>query len=266
MQMLSVEEFYAGVDAFVRRVDPTWDEESWATQVEAEKEILGRVLGRGDGRTVLDCSCGAGRQAVPLAQLGWRATASDVTATSLDVARGRAREAGVSIAFQLCDMRELESCFTSTFDRVISCYALDNITVDDGIRRAIRGMFAVLKPGGRCYIRLTDFDNIMADKPRYEFREERRLPHGRVIRLQDWIYESETHAVCVYVYLHEDNRRPGYAWTTDIFAFRRRALRKTELAAFLQAAGFQQLEFLPQPSPWHPYEVVAVRPSCQNEG
>lgn len=266
MQTLSVEEFYAGLDDYARRVDPTWDDEIWASQVEAEKEILGRVLGRGDGRTVLDCSCGAGGQAVPLAQLGWRVTASDVTATSLDVARGRAQDAGVSIAFQLCDMRELESCFTTAFDWVISCWALDNITADDEIQQAIGGMFAVLKPGGRCYIRLTDFDNIMADKPRYEFREERRLPHGRVIRLEDWLYETETHAVCVYVYLHEDNRRPGYAWTSDVFALRRRALRKAELAAFLQAAGFQSLEFLPQPSPWHPYEVVAVRPSRQNEG
>jgi glycine/sarcosine N-methyltransferase len=260
MQILSAEEFYTRVDDYSRGVDPSWDEEKWAVQVDAEKEILARVLGRGDGRTVLDCSCGTGGQAVPLAQMGWRVTASDLTAASLDVARQRAQDAGVSVTVQRCDMLELERCFKTPFDWVVSCNALDNITADDEIRWAIRGMFAVLKPGGRCYIRLLDFDNVMAVKPRYEFKEERHLPHGRVIRLEDWIFESKRHAVCVYIFLHEDKRRTGYAWTSDIFAFRRRALRKAELVSFLQAAGFQRLEFLPQPSPWHPYEVVAMRP------
>jgi len=92
-------------------VGSSWDEEIWAAQVAAEKEILGRVLGRGDGRTVLDCSRGTGGQAVPLAQMGWRVSASDLTAGSLDVARQRARDAGASIAFQRCDLRQPESCF-----------------------------------------------------------------------------------------------------------------------------------------------------------
>jgi hypothetical protein len=34
-------------------------------------------------------------------------------------------------------------------------------------------------------------------------------------------------------------------------------LRKAELVGLLRAAGFEWVEFLPQPSPWHPYAVVA---------
>lgn len=35
-------------------------------------------------------------------------------------------------------------------------------------------------------------------------------------------------------------------------------IRKTiELAEFLREAGFREVNFLPQPSPWHPYEVLA---------
>lgn len=54
---------------------------------------------------------------------------------------------------------------------------------------------------------LRDFDNLMQHKPRYEFREERLVPHGRVIRLEDWHYESETHVVYSYVLLWEDQQK-----------------------------------------------------------
>jgi hypothetical protein len=97
----------------------------------------------------------------------------------------------------------------------------------------------------------------MQYKPRYEFRGERSVPHGRVIRLEDWDYESEQHVLYIIVYLWEDNRKTGYCWTTDIFSFRRRALRKAELQRFLVAAGFKENVFLPQLTPWHPYQVVA---------
>jgi glycine/sarcosine N-methyltransferase len=256
-QVLSTQEFYTRVADYKYRLDPTWDEEEWQAQIIEEREMLRGVLGQSNGRSVLDCSCGSGGQAIPLARLGWQVTATDITEASLDLARQRARQEKVNIDFRICDMRALHHTFPSSFDWVISCMALDNLTADEDIQQAIKGMFGALKPGGKCYIRLRDFDNIMKERPRYEFGGERLLPHGRVIRLEDWDYESETHVVCIYVYLWEDNRKDGYRWATDVFGFRRRALRKAELRRFLVAAGFREIEFLPQPTPWHPYEVVA---------
>ena len=81
-----------------------------------------------------------------------------------------------------------------------------------------------------------------------------------MIRLEDWQYEDEAHPVCVYIYLHEDTRKPGYRWETTTFAWRRRALRAAELTALMQQAGFAELTFLEQASPWRPHEVLARRP------
>ncbi len=67
--------------------------------------------------------------------------------------------------------------------------------------------------------------------------------------------------VHIYAYLLEDGRSEGYRWSTTAFGHRRRALRKAELEAFLRTAGFGRVEFLPQLGRWHPYEVVAVKPS-----
>jgi hypothetical protein len=154
-------------------------------------------------------------------------------------------------------MRDLGRHFRAAFDWVVSCMALDNIIADDDIQAALRGMRSALKPGGKCYLRLRDFDHLMSLRPRYDVREERAVPHGRVIRLEDWEYESDTHVICRYVFLREDTRRDGYRWQTDVFSYRRRALRKAELERFLAAAGLRHVAFLPQPSPWAPYEVVA---------
>ena len=257
LPVLSTQEFYTGVAGYMDQVDPTWDEERWQAQIIAERETLERVLGEAKGRSVLDCSCGSGGQAIPLAKLGWSVTATDITEASLNLAKQRARQAAVRIAFRVCDMRNLHQTFPSSFDWVISCSALDNLTTDEEIQQALSGIFGALKPGGKCYIRLRDFDNIMKHKPRYDLKEERLVPQGRVIRLEDWHYESETHVVCIYVFLWEDHRKKGYQWTTDIFSFRRRALRKADLKHFLIAAGFREVKFLPQSTLWHPYEVVA---------
>ena len=60
------------------------------------------------------------------------------------------------------------------------------------------------------------------------------------------------------MYLWEDYRKTGYPWTTDIFSFKRRAFRNAELKEFMLAAGFKEVVFLPQLTPWHPYQVVAT--------
>jgi SAM-dependent methyltransferase len=260
--ILAAEEFYAGVARYMDAVDPGWAEETWRAQVERELRHLPTLLGEARGRAVLDCSCGDGGQAIPLAMLGWRVTATDITASSLATARRRAAERGLSIAFEACDLRDLGERFRSAFDVVITCMALDNITDDDGLRRAARGLAGSLTPGGRCLIRLRDLEHLLTARPRYDVTE-RAVPHGRVIRLEDWDYADEERPVCAYIFLREDTRKAGYPWETTIFRYRRRGLRKRDLEAALLAAGFARVEFLPQPSPWSPYEVMAVKNGLQ---
>jgi SAM-dependent methyltransferase len=259
-RVLTAGEFYGAVAAYMAEADPGWEAEGWRAGLAAERAALDAALGPAAGRTVLDPSCGTGGQAIPLAQLGWRVTALDLVAGALATASARARQEGVAIETRPGDMRDLAPFAGAGFDAVVSCMALDNIAEEGGIARALGGMFAALRPGGRCYLRLRDFDHLLAVRPRYEVKEERAVPHGRIIRLEDWAFEGETHAVCTYIFLREDARQVGYRWRTDLFAYRRRALRKAELAASLRDAGFAPVTFLPQPSPWGPYAVVAEKP------
>jgi glycine/sarcosine N-methyltransferase len=260
--ILDSTEFYAKVLDYMQGVDPAWAEE-WLAPDPDEQETLRAILSEGRGRTVLDCSCGSGGQTIPLARLGWRVTGTDFSAAQLELAQQRTAEEGLEVAYHVCDMRDLGQRFEPAFDWVVSCYALDNITEDAGIRQALAGMYGVLKPGGRCYIRLRDFDYVVEEKPRYEFKGERRLPHGRVIRMVDWEYESETHVVCNYVFWREDERAKETIWTkgwdVHVYGWRRRALRSAELEAMLRQAGFAEVTTLPKENGWEPYHVVASK-------
>jgi SAM-dependent methyltransferase len=259
--VLDVASFYAAVGRYLDEVDPKWADDDFALKSADERLRLARVLGAAEGRTLLDCSCGTGNQAIPLAQLGWNVTAADIAPASLDLAKRRAAQAGVDIEWHLLDVREIARPFRARFDRVISCMALDNLLDDAGIAQAAAAMFAALKPGGRCYLRLRDFDHLLAVRPRYDVKEERLLAHGRVLRLEDWSFESDTHVIYHMIFLHEDRQKEGYRWTSSVFSLRRRALRKGELARILAQVSFNPAEFVPQGSPWEPYDIIAVRPS-----
>lgn len=53
-------------------------------------------FGRSEGRRVLDIGCGAGRNAIPLASLGWDVVGIDMSVPMLCAAKQRARDASVA--------------------------------------------------------------------------------------------------------------------------------------------------------------------------
>ena len=180
---------------------------------------------------------------------------------SLDIARQRAGNENVKIEFGICDVRDLGQRFRERFDWTVTCYSLYEIADDEGIQRAVDGIFNALKPGGHCFIRLRDMDTLLDEKPRWQFHGEVRTLQGRVFCIEDWEYESETHVVHIFVFLKENEQYDDWRrWETDAVGIRKRVLGKLELDRFLTRAGFQAISFLDREGPWMPYEVVARKP------
>ena len=267
--ILPVPEYYARMNAYILQIGlpysldhiKDWDEEG---------RTLCAAMGTANGqRLALDCSCGWGKQAIAMARLGWTVTATDVSASSMDFARQFAAEEQVDIHFQECDMRDLGSQFHNTFDCAVSCFALYELPTDAAIQQALAGIRAALKPGGQLYIRMRDMDFLMEEMPRHSFCGERRVPNGRILCIEDWDFESETHVVAMNAFMREDETRDvddHLRWTTDTIGVRKRVLRKDVLKRLLQAAGFDPIVFLPQSAPWMPVEVVAHRPTTESPG
>src|SRR5579884_444612 len=183
IQVLSFQEFYTRTEAYLLQADPAWPDETVERAIVRERAALSAILGSANQQRVLDCSCGGGTQAIPLAELGWRVTAMDATFGSLRRAAARAARHDVAVDWRAGDMRSSGRLFPGQFDWVLTCMALDNILDDAGLREAVGSMRQALTSGGHCYIRLRNFDQLLAARPRYEVKEERHVPDGRVIRL-----------------------------------------------------------------------------------
>lgn len=259
--ILPVPEYYARLNTYLEVF--SWDRQEEIEDRNYWTALLRDVLGEAGGRSVLDCSCGWGTQAVPLAKLGWQVTACDVSESSMEDAHKYASEEGVSLDLRVCDMRDLAQVFDRQFDWVVSCYALYEIPTDEGLHQAVRGIFTALKPSGKCYLHFRDKDFLMEEQPRHVFHGERRVPKGRIIWIKDWDYESESTVIAMDAFLREDESRDPsdhFRWVTETIGVRKKVLRKAELQRVLVSEGFDPVIFLPQPEPWMPVQLTATRP------
>jgi 2-polyprenyl-3-methyl-5-hydroxy-6-metoxy-1,4-benzoquinol methylase len=69
----------------------------------------------------LDLACGAGRNAVWLAERGWQVTGADFSDVAIENARGLAAERGVEVDWAVADLREWEPP-ARAFDLVVVLY------------------------------------------------------------------------------------------------------------------------------------------------
>ena len=71
----------------------------------------------------LDLACGAGHNALWVAQQGWSVTAIDGSATAIEILRSRAERSSVTIDARIADLEESGFAIaTSCYDLIIMCY------------------------------------------------------------------------------------------------------------------------------------------------
>jgi SAM-dependent methyltransferase len=141
----------------------------WETQL--QREGLGlRALFRNRGvTTVLDASCGAGAQAIPLTQLGYQVTAIDPSFGMLRKLEAFAADYGIlnRLTYRQGDFANLTTVVDGPFDAVITKgNALPHLLLDSEIAAALRSFHTLLRPGGTLVIGMRDFAPFMEDRPR----------------------------------------------------------------------------------------------------
>ncbi len=142
----------------------------WETQL--EREGLGlRAIFRNQGISrVLDASCGAGIQAVPLAQLGFDVVAADPSPGMLRKANEIAAQydVGDKIQFERTDFLNLPDYVDGPFDAVVSKgSALPHLLLDEEIERTLQIFYDLLRPGGMLIVGMRDFGPFMEARPRF---------------------------------------------------------------------------------------------------
>lgn len=117
--------------------------------------LVAEVAGLSPGRA-LDLACGAGRNAVWLAEQGWRVTAVDFSDTALANAHGLAAERDVEVEWVQADLRAYVPP-EQAFDLVVVLY----LQLPAGERRLVLGRAAAaVAPGGTMLVVGHHLDNL----------------------------------------------------------------------------------------------------------
>ncbi len=125
--------------------------------VEPNRFLVAEVDGLAPGRA-LDLACGAGRNAVWLAERGWTVTGVDFSEVALENARRLSAERGVEVEWVQADVREWLP-EPGAFDLVVIMYL--QIPVDE--RRVVHGRAAAaVAPGGTLLVVGHDRENLVS--------------------------------------------------------------------------------------------------------
>lgn len=94
------------------------------------------------GKTALDCGCGAGLVAEPLARLGAAVTAIDAAPENIGAARTHATQSGLAIDYRV---GSIDAVAGAHFDLIVALEVVEHVTDP---ARFVSGLAAALAPGG----------------------------------------------------------------------------------------------------------------------
>ena len=126
----------------------------------AEVRYLIRKLNLKPGRSFLDCPCGIGRIALPLAKAGVKVTGVDITRSYLEEMEAKAARRGLKIPTHHLDMRRID--FHNRFDAAGNLWtSLGYFEKDSDNLLVLKKIFRALKPGGKFVLHIINRDWIV---------------------------------------------------------------------------------------------------------
>ncbi len=236
----------------------------WRQEVQRQSEVLDAFIRRhvGEGaRSVLDCACGIGTQAIALATRGYNVHATDFSASSVERAKKEAASFGVSMTFGVADWLALDAKVEGVFDVVICMdNALSHMLDDADLHQAARQMRDRLRPDGLLLASIRDYDSVVKGKPADDEPVVQGLPgvagqagtnrpratmprvsedaSGRRIAFQVWDWADDGRSYAINQFFMRETEA---GWRTTHYVSRFRALLRDELSDILRLAGFSDI-------------------------
>ena len=230
----------------------------WQATTQEQALLLdGIITANGFDRSahILDCACGIGTQAIGLAAIGYRVTASDISDMELAEARKRADKNHVDILFKHADFRTLSAVFSEQFDIAIAMdNALPHMLTRHDLAAAVQSIVNQLKNGGLFVASIRDYDALLTSKPPYSPPYIHKTEEGQRVSFQTWTWEGERYKLIQYIIDDETSLQ------VSKFECEYRATRRAELTNLLLENGCSKVVWLfPEETGFYQPIVVAVK-------
>lgn len=222
--------FYNNLAAHYDKLFLDWH----ATTIE-QATILQKIFedeGYDEESTILDCACGIGTQAIGLAALGYKVTASDISEAELAEAQKRAAIDGLELNFHKADFCALSEVFAEKFNLIICMdNALPHMLTSDDLTSALGNIMGQLAPGGMFVASIRDYDALLCDKPPYSPPYIHKTEKGQRVSFQTWTWTCDRYKLTQYIIDDEDSLQ------INKFDCEYRAVQRAELTELLKAQG-----------------------------
>ena len=211
----------------------------WQATTQEQALILDQIFkdhGFDKFASVLDCACGIGTQAIGLAALGYKVTASDISDAEIAQAKTRAETNNVDICFAHADFCALSKTFSQKFDIVICMdNALPHMLSHAALEEAIKSITGQMAAGGIFVASIRDYDALLKEKPPYSPPYIHTTEQGKRVSFQTWAWEGEHYKLTRYIIEDEETLQ------ISKFDCAYRATRREELTELLEAYGCDEV-------------------------
>ena len=218
------------------------------------KDALERT---GPSATVLDCACGPGRLVLGLEKRGYRVWGTDISQGMIRIARRRARTLGLKPSFAIAEYAELPGKLHQRFE-VVVCVgnAIGHCRGERGMLAALRGMHAVLKPGGTLLLDTRCWETYRRQRTRFDAFAPKTVEGERLVWLNVRHYArrfADPHLIEVVIITEREGLASVCSFPITYYPF-----RVVDLKRRLRAVGFEDiLTTYQEDSDW--YQVTARR-------
>lgn len=219
---------------------------SWPGRLAAELPFLEEHLraAGGPAARVLDAACGTGMHTIALAEHGFIASGSDLSAAMIERARYNANQAGATVDWRVAGFVQLAQVFidrAGRFDAVVCLgNSLPHLLTPAALAAALADFAACLRPGGRLIVQNRNFDAVMAARERWMEPQSQREGEQEWLFLRFYDYEPDGLINFNIVTLHRQDASAG--WQQSVSSTRLYPLRQADLLPALKAAGFDKLQ------------------------
>ncbi len=190
-----------------------WFFSSWDDVMQRQMQELTPLLQKHKVKTVLDCACGTGLQAIGLANAGFEVIGSDLSKGMLEAAEKNAGKAGISIKLIQADFKELRNRVEGEFDAVICMgNSIPHLMNKEDIAKALANIYKCVKPGGLAVFDTRNYDKMLLEKQRFLPMRINAEKDGNIVSVL-YVFDYLDNIIRFnIVYLIEDKKTGGKKW------------------------------------------------------